>query len=231
MRRKWTAIGMTILVMLGVSGCMNNHEKNIEEMLEHMQEKYGVEFEMQSYVPRNVDCSYDVWLCNAKGDEELIEVHRYYGKLAEDGKYADEYYSRLVQDEVERRAQEALLQVTDEAKAYLSAYKFAAEEYTEVEQLDEYLQTKSGNVSVGLLIFIQDKEVEGIKNQDVIDKMEVILRDAGIGNAGVRVVFVKNKELMDELSKENWREMLYRNGEKTIYTCNYGGRVNGELEQ
>lgn len=231
MKRKLTAIGMTILVMLGVSGCMNNHEKNIEEMLEHMQEKYGVEFEMQSYVPRNIDCSYDVWLCKAKGDDEVIEVHRYYGKLAKDGKYADEYYSRLVQDEVERRAQEALLQVTDEAKVYLSDYSFAEEEYTEIEQLDEYLQTKSGNVSVGMLIFIQDKEREGIKNQDVIDRMELVLREAGIGNAWARVVFVKNKELMDELNKENWRDMLYWNGEKRIYTYNYGGRVNGELEQ
>lgn len=231
MKRKLTAIGMTILVMLGVSGCMNNHEKNIEEMLAHMQEKYGVEFEMQSYVPRNVDCSYDVWLCNAKGDEELIEVHRYYGKLAKDGKYADEYYSRLVREEVESRAKEALEQVMEEFKVYLSDYSFASEEFIEEEQLDEYLQTEEGNVAFGILIFLQDKEKEGIKNQDVIERMEPVLRDAGIGNSWARVVFVKNKELLDEINKENYIDMLYRYGEKKIYTYNYSGRVNDELKQ
>ena len=33
MKKKIAAIGMTILIMLGVSGCMDRHEKNNEEML------------------------------------------------------------------------------------------------------------------------------------------------------------------------------------------------------
>jgi len=114
---------------------------------------------------------------------------------------------------------------------YLSDYSFASEEFIEEEQLDEYLQTEEGNVAFGILIFLQDKEKEGIKNQDVIERMEPVLRDAGIGNSWARVVFVKNKELLDEINKENYIDMLYRYGEKKIYTYNYSGRVNDELKQ
>lgn len=210
---------------------MNNHEKNIEEMLVHMQEKYGVEFEMQSYIPRNVDCSYDVWLCNAKGDEEVIEVHRYYGELAKDGKYADEYYSRLVRDEVESRAEEALLQVTDEAKVYLSSYSFASEEFTEEDQLDEYLQTEDGNIAFGMLIFVQDKEKEEIMNQDVVERIELILRDAGIGTPWIRVFFVIENEDFQKITRESYGEMIFRKGEEKIYNYDYSGTSVIGLEQ
>ena len=147
MRKKWSVLAVLGCILVCLNGCANRHEKNNEEMLAHMKEKYGVEFEVQNYIPRNVDCSYDVWFCNAVGDDpeqDRIDVHRYYGDLAKEHKYTDEYYSRLVRDEVESRATEALLQVVNEAKVYLSEYSFAEEEYTEVEQLDKYLQTDTG---------------------------------------------------------------------------------------
>ena len=108
---------MIVFIMLGVSGCMDRHEKNNEEMLAHMKEKYGVEFEIQNYIPRNVDCSYDVWFCNAVGDDpeqDRIEVHRYYGDLAKDGEAVD-YYTSDYSSEEERT--EHLRQVGQEIEA------------------------------------------------------------------------------------------------------------------
>ena len=229
MKKKLAVAGMIVFLMLGLSGCTNRHEKNNEEMLAHMKEKYGVEFEIQNYIPRNVDCSYDVWFCNAVEDDpeqDRIEVHRYYGDLAKDGEYADEYYSRLVRDEVESRATEVLLQVVNEAKVYLSEYSFAGEEYTEADQLDEYLQTEDGENAFGMIIYIIDREEEGIRNQDTINQMEQIIPEAGIGDAWMRIVFVKNESIFDKLTRENEREMLYQNGENSIYTCNYGGAAS-----
>ena len=234
MKKKIAAIGMTILIMLGVSGCMDRHEKNNEEMLAHMKEKYGVEFEIQEYIPRNVDCSYDVWFCNAVGDDpetDRIEVHRYYGELAKKHEYEDEYYSRLVRDEIESRATEALLQVTDQAKVYLSHFSFAGEEFFKEEQLNEYLQTDSGQHAFALLIFIVDMEKDGIMNQDVIEQLQPFLVDAGIGSPRVRIFFVKNEELFNEINKDTYKDMMYWNEDKKIYTCDYSGNIAKELKK
>ena len=224
MGEKLVTVGMLIFIMLGLSGCANRHEKNNEEMLAHMKEKYGVEFEIQNYIPRNVDCSYDVWFCNAVGDDpeqDKIEVHRYYGDLAKDGEYADEYYSRLVRDEVESRATEALLQVVNEAKVYLSEYSFAEEEYTEADQLDEYLQTEEGQYAFGMLIYIADQADSELSDQQIVSNVEKSLIAAGVGYPTVRVFFINNMELYDSLNRESQEQLIFRSGKEKNYRCDY----------
>ena len=225
MKRKIAAIGLTILVMLGVTGCMESYEEKNENMLAHMKEKYGVEFEIQHYIPRNVDCSYDVWYCNAVGDEETIEVHRYYGDMAKKREYADEYYVRITRDEVERRAVEAVSEITGEVKAYVSHLEFADEEYSELDQLDDFLQTEEGKIAFGIILYIVDKEAVGISNQKEIEELQKIIPNAGIGSPWIRIVYVKNEQLFAELNRENHSEMLHRTGKDAIYVSNYAGVV------
>ena len=228
LKKKLAVAGMIVFLMLGLSGCTNRHEKNNEEMLAHMKEKYGVEFEIQNYIPRNVDCSYDVWFCNAVGDDpeqDRIEVHRYYGDLAKDGEYADEYYSRLVRDEVESRATEVLLQVTEDAKVYLSHFSFAEEEYTEIEQLDEYLQTDTGKCAFPMLIFMVDRNIEKILNQDTLDDIQHILLEAQIGTPSVRIFLVKNQDLFNQIERDTYLDMIDWHGEKKIYNSDYSGNI------
>ena len=228
LKKKLAVAGMIVFLMLGLSGCTNRHEKNNEEMLAHMKEKYGVEFEIQNYIPRNVDCSYDVWFCNAVEDDpeqDRIEVHRYYGDLAKDGEYADEYYSRLVRDEVESRATEVLLQVTEDAKVYLSHFSFAEEEYTEIEQLDEYLQTDTGKCAFPMLIFMVDRNIEKILNQDTLDDIQHILLEAQIGTPSVRIFLVKNQDLFNQIERDTYLDMIDWHGEKKIYNSDYSGNI------
>lgn len=226
MKRKIAAIGMTILMTLGVSGCMESYEEKNEAMLLHMQEKYGVEFEIQYYIPRNVDCSYDVWCCNAVGDDpelDKIEVHRYYGDMAKDGEYADEYYVRMTKDEIERRTIEAFSSISGVAKAYVNHLEFADEEYREIDQLDEFLQTEEGKRAYRMLVFIEDKEKEGILNKEVIDKITNILPDAGIGNVWCRICFIKDEEVYQQIERDTYRMMLKKSGEEQIYTDDFSG--------
>ena len=175
-----------------------------------------------------MDCSYDVWFCNAVGDDpeqDRIEVHRYYGDLAKDGEYADEYYSRLVRDEVESRATEALLQVVNEAKVYLCEYSFAGEEYTEAEHLDEYLQTDTGKRAFPMLIFMVDRNIEKILNQDTLDDIQHILLEAEIGTPSVRIFLVKNQDLFNQIERDTYLDMIDWHGEKKIYNSDYSGNI------
>ena len=234
MKRKIAAIGMTIFMLLGLSGCGESYEEKNEAMLLHMQEKYGVEFEIQYYIPRNVDCSYDVWCCNAVGDDpelDKIEVHRYYGDMAKDGEYADEYYTRIIREEIEGRAMEAISQVTDQAKVYLGNFEYADEEYTELDQLDEYLQTDEGRYAIGLIVYILDREKEGIMNQTVIDQLTPVMREAGVGDARLRVFFIKNMELFQQLDRKTQHDLIFSPSatKEIIYTCDYSGRIEDEL--
>ena len=234
MKRKIAAIGLTILMMLGVTGCMESYEEKNENMLVHMKEKYGVEFEIQHYIPRNVDCSYDVWYCNAVGDDpelDKIEVHRYYGDMAKDGEYADEYYVKMTRNAVENRAVEAFAEIAGEVKAYVSHLEFAGEEYIEFDQLDEFLQTEDGKRAYGMLVFIVDKEKEGLMNQNVIDELTIAIPDAGVGNPWFRIFFVKNDELFQQIDRTTYKDMIRKSGEEQIYTVDYSGTAKIGLEQ
>lgn len=226
-KKKLAIIGMTTLMILVMSGCMRSGERKSQEMLAHMYEKYGVEFEIQSYIPQNVDCSYDVWFCNAKdNDPELdkIEVHKY-----SKDEYIDNYYTRLVREEIEKRAMDVILQVAEEGKVYLSTLKYAEEEYTMPDQLDEFLQTDRGQYAFGMMVYIMDREKEGIKNQDVIDKLQAGLLEGGVGKPRVRVFFIKNDEIYQQIDRETHLDMIYWSGEKQIYTNDYSGNISDGL--
>ena len=232
LREKLATVGIIVFIMLGVSGCMDRHEKNNEEMLAHMKEKYGVEFEIQNYIPRNVDCSYDVWFCNAVEDDpeqDRIEVHRYYGDLAKDGEYTDEYYSRLVRDEVESRATEAMLKITNEVKVFLSEPVYAEEKYTQAEQLDDFLKYSDCNKELCVLIFVVDHEKDGIENSEVVYNAEKQLEVAEIGAPWIRIFFVKDAETYRDISRNTYEKMIFRKGNDSISTCDYSGRLSTGL--
>lgn len=223
MKKKLLVVGMILIGMLGVNGCMKEEMNADEKMLEHMHEKYGVEFEIQNTIGKNQDCSYDVWYCNAKGDDPItdkIEVHLY-----SKGEYGDEYYTRLAREEIERRAMEAILEVTEEGKVFLSNFSFAPEEFVELDQLDEFLQTEEGQVAFGLIIFMKDREKEGILNQEVINEFEKVLKDAGVGRASIRIFFVKNDDVFQQINRGSYYDMIFWRDEKKIYTVDYSGSL------
>lgn len=226
-KKKLAIIGMTTLMILVMSGCMRSGERKSQEMLAHMYEKYGVEFEIINYIPVNVDCSYDVWLCDVKQGEpsmEPIEVHRY----SED-EYIDNYYTELAREEIESRAMKAILQVADEGKVYLSSLKYAEEEYRTLEQLDSFLLTDRGQYAFSMFIYIKDCEKEGIRNQDVIEKLLIALQNGNLGKPRVRVFFIKNDEIFKKIDRESHLDMIYWNGEDKIYTEDYSGNISEEI--
>ncbi len=233
MSKKWSILAAVLgCILVCLTGCADRHEKNNEEMLAHMKEKYGVEFEIQNYIPRNVDCSYDVWFCNAVGDDpeqDRIEVHRYYGELAKKHVYTDEYYTRLVREEIESRATEAMLKVTNVAKVYLSDLEYAEEEYTEADQLDEFLQFSSCSKALCILIFVEDHERDSVLNSEVVHIAEKKLKDAEIGMPWIRIFFVKDSEVYQDISRDTYEEMIFRKGDDSIYTSDYSGRLSTGL--
>ncbi len=234
MKRRVATIGLTVSIMFWLIGCGESYQEKNENMLAHMKEKYGVEFEIQHYIPRNVDCSYDVWYCNAVEDDpelDKIEVHRYYGDMAKDGEYADEYYVKMTRNEVENRAVEAFAEIAGEVKAYVSYLEFADEEYTEIEQLDEFLQTDKGKIAYDMILFIVDKEKEGIKNQYVIDNMTAVIPNAGVGDPWLRIFFVKNEEKFHQIDRMTYGDMIRKQGEERIYTCDYSGSFEIGFEE
>jgi len=131
------------------------------------------------------------------------------------------YRIPLVRDEVESRATEALLQVTEDAKVYLSHFSFAEEEYTEVEQLDEYLQTEDGQYAFGMLIYIADHVDSELSDQQIVSNVEKSLIAAGVGYPTVRVFFINNMELYDSLNRESQEQLIFRSGKEKNYRCDY----------
>ncbi len=157
-KRLIVLMGIMLITMMGMTGCMSEKERMEEEMLAHMYEKYGVEFEVQEFIGRGIDCSYDVWYCNAKGDHpetDRIEVHRWYG--GEETEYSDDYFSRLVRDEVERKIGEVVDNYVPEYKIYMSlGTTYASEEYCSITQLEDYVQDPDRGSAFKIFIYLLD---------------------------------------------------------------------------
>ena len=102
-------IGLLIIVlMMGVSGCMFGSETKLEqtksEILNHMKEKYGVDFLPISLATRGIDVSYDEFRCYVEGtnkETDFITVCR--KGTGKDVYYEDNYFGLLVREEYESR--------------------------------------------------------------------------------------------------------------------------------
>jgi hypothetical protein len=120
--KRFLLIALTIIISLGVSGCM---KKNVDpedikaEMLTYLEEKYGEEFVPMSLSPSGFAYSYDNLRAYPKNGNkgDSFEV---WGTRMEDGSYSmsDGYFGIYIKDEYEAMLSNAVGEIYKDFKLY-----------------------------------------------------------------------------------------------------------------
>ena len=97
---------LVVSLMMGVCGCMSNYEQQKAAALEHLEEKYGKTFEIESFTARNMDMPYDLYIMkDAAGNNFSLTV-----RYAKDGKteIRDGYYGIAKAEEYQKQLRDVL---------------------------------------------------------------------------------------------------------------------------
>ena len=213
--------------ILGLTGCGPTFEERTQEMLAHMNEKYGVEFQVD-WSSQAVTREYHSWNCSIKGNTDesqrgKIEVQRWHDK--EEDPFTDTYFSIMVQGVVEERVIASLSGVTEQYKLYVGDSNFVDNKYYSVEQFDQYLE-EYGNDFTGhvVKVAVLDQGDEAA-NEALAKQIKECLISANIGNPYFNV-FCVSAEVYEGLNKSTMTDV-----KEDSYVYRYAGRVMASEEE
>lgn len=194
---------LPVIILLSLvvfcSGCGRTQKEQTEEVLAHMYEKYGVEFQID-WESQTVTGSCDSYNLSLKGntDEALrgkVQVEYWFDS---ENPWRDNYFLVLAQSVVQERVKNAIgdaFLYKMEIRTNLDAVD---NKYCSVEQFDEYLTERGEKISghsLNLLVQDQGSEEANIRFEQEVKEL---LRNADIGN--LFLVFVCFNE-------EDWAEV------------------------
>ena len=194
--------------MLGLAGCGYNSGPTFEErtqaMLVYMQEKYGVEFQVD-WSSRSVTRDYHSWNCSLKGNTDEnkkgeVEVYQWYMKEGEP--YWDTYFSIMIRGEVEERVLSVLSDIAEPYKLAIVGSGFLDIKYDSIEQLDQYLEEEGNELTVyGVQIAVHDQG-DAELNKALFRQLKECLKKANIGNPYFNLFFL-SAEQYEGVDKSN----------------------------
>lgn len=223
MKKFVTMLGVLLFTMFCLTGCGGEYtfEERTEQMHAYMQEKYGVEFQVD-WCSQAVTREYHSWNCSLKGntDEEKkgeIEVNLWYEE--EEEPFGDTYFSILTQSVTEERVRAAFTDITEQHKLYVNGSGFLDNKFTSVEQYDQFLEEKGNAFSVHVVKVVLVDQGSEEADEALAEKFIQRMKNAAIGNVYVNVFFV-TEEKYEEINENNVTEMFQES-----YVYRKAGRI------
>ncbi len=112
--KKFLLISSLILICIGVSGCMKNIGKRLEEeALAYLEEKYDETFHLVSMNERGVDIPYDqLFFYSESHENEIFKVYK------GDDSFTDNYYGVLIADDYQAILEDSISTYIPDFKVY-----------------------------------------------------------------------------------------------------------------
>lgn len=152
-----------IIILWGVSGCMNkkpNPEAIKEQMMTHLEEKYGEEFVPKSLSLSSWAYSYDRLIAYPKKgtEEDHFEV---WGTKMEDGSYniSDGYFGIFIRPQYEEVLSNIVSSTYDEFKLYAEFGEGVLPDRLNKETTVDQIYRKDENFSSDTVIFVKQSKV------------------------------------------------------------------------
>ena len=199
---------LVIIMMMEVGRCMILNDNSVEEipnqMLQHMKEKYGIEFVAYDLEQCSYNQSYDRFRCYPKdGDPktDLVEVYRN-GK-GNDITYKDTYFGIIIREDIEAEIMNNCQQLSLEAKVFCPHGSVYDNMYDSTKGYADFKNDKNAPslvVRIGV-VFEPHFDTENICNE-LFQTMEAK------GLRGTFNVYFITKEAFNKLNRENNRDIL-----------------------
>ncbi|NLD47424.1 MAG: hypothetical protein GX660_09525 [Clostridiaceae bacterium] len=164
MLKKYILTIMSVIIMMGVSGCMANDNKVSvkDEVEKYMKDKYNEEF---TYIGGGTEGwnapEVEVYVSSSKFPEAKIMIRR--GK--ESGDMIDNYMSFLMKSRIEEVMDAIAKDVYPVSKVYYSTDVSPLAGASPQMELDEYIKYSAKNLALSLTICVSDDEYKTNKDQ------------------------------------------------------------------
>ena len=201
---------ITIIILIGVSGCMNNTEKEPMEkdntsvkdlMMRHMEEKYNEKFEFV-----NIDT--EVWTANYT--EMILSSEKYPGgriivhRNKENGLIIDNYVDFLMKTKIEEAVGKIVAEIYPKSKVfYLAGGKPLSNSVTSDMSIEEY--SKVAIIGLALNICVEDSDYETNKDEK-LEQLRKTLEDKKY-RSRLDIFYLKEGKF-DQINDSNWYERL-----------------------
>lgn len=223
MKKFVTMSGVLVLTMLCLTGCGGGYtfEERTEQMHTYMQEKYGVEFQVD-WSSQAVTREYHSWNCSLKGntDEEKkgeIEVNLWYEE--EEEPFGDSYFSVLTQSVTEERVRTAFAAMEEMYKIDVAGSGVVDNKFTSVDQYDQFLEEKGNDMNLHAVKVVLLDQGSEEANVALVEKFIQQMKKANIGNVYCNIYCVA-EAIYETVEASNVIEL------NEVYVYRKAGRLN-----
>jgi hypothetical protein len=208
--KKALLLVITIIILIGVSGCMNNNiEKEPMEkdntsvkdlMMKHMEEKYNEKFEFV-----NIDT--EVWTANYT--EMILSSEKYPGgriivhRNKENGLIIDNYVDFLMKTKIEEAVGKIIAEIYPKSKVFYHAgSEPLSNNITPDMSIEDYVKARIFALPID--ICVEDSEYETSKNEK-LEQLRKVLEEKEY-RSDLRIYYLKEGKL-EQFEDSNWEEL------------------------
>ncbi|MDD4049229.1 MAG: hypothetical protein PHI90_10555 [Clostridia bacterium] len=237
---------LTIIILIGVSGCMESKENKIEKKylpdekkenaLAYLKEKYDEEFVAYFMSQSGWGQGHDViYLYPENGDQEK-DTFAVWGTIMDDGAYSmsDGYFGVIIRDEYEAVMTSIAKEVYKEFKLYTifgrgSIFPDRLNKDTKISEIyskDDYFSSET-------IVFVKESSANGIDEAESLKKIAEKMKDEKlVGSVTIYMVFDNKYEMtsLDTLNERHTEDFFVNDNGKyirVISTLDIGEVKNG----
>ena len=217
MTKKIILLGLSIILLIGVSGCMEKHKPEVDvkaEVEKYLKDKYNENFTVTGGGTESWDSpDTEIYAKPEKFPEERVMVRR--GKKT--GGMIDNYTGILMKSKIDEIMTDIVSQVYPKCKVWYDIPKAPLDGTSPDMSTEGYLEYVSQYSKISLTICVSDTEYK--KNKD--EKLEKLRREFEEKQyRGDFSIFYMLEGKLEEITEANKKELY---GYDTNKWCNYMG--------
>lgn len=225
--KKIISIILLIIVVMGLSGCTGSKkvidaitksstERKENEIIEHMNEKYGKKFVELSIDEADIDCSYDKLECYVEGtdpDTDSCTVYRELNVTNHRHYYRDDYFGIQVREDYEKLINDIVLKYADDCASFADLTgNFHPEVCNKDSTMQDFIDYDE---QANVYIAVKCKEKDEEKFKGIVDNVYNELSDKKL--KGGFYLFFMNPEGIINIDRTNYSRLLNKSSGYCYY--------------
>lgn len=161
-KSRWSWIIISILTLMGMSGCMRGNRANLNEQAKaYLEEKYNESFTIKASIDKSIDVQYEeLFFISETHPDDIVTV---YHEKDDSGYYfQDNYYGILVRNEYEQKLKNIIGKHLENYKVYFNfTASYFPDDLNASSSLSDAMQNYENSFYANVYLFISDKSIDG----------------------------------------------------------------------
>lgn len=204
--KKVLCLVLSVILVLGVSGCMDNvkiekQRKLVEEAAEYLEKKYDEEFTNVSVISESIAVSFNEVIFSPKLKPDIS-----FSVYEDDGQFRDDYYGKLIHAEYDDLIRGMLEKEITGIKVFsMFTAGYFDDKFTSKTTLTEALETDKNQFFSNVYVFAAEGNIDEELFKSICNEIES-------NNLKLYIaIYEIDEKSFDELNEENYLKYLDEN--------------------